>query len=387
LKTTEINKIRETRTIIIGGGVSGLACGRTLHERGQDFIMLTEEIGGRMLTSRSHQVNYGASYITEDYENIMPYMGGGKRIWTHNCYFHDSNRPISFYRPRTLLEVGKLIRLYRIAADFRKRLRVLRHKALYISQKEALEEDLVLKGYTRKPAVEFVRENGLEYLNRTYFSPLFNSTGFIEYDRCNTFAYLDNLMALICKTYVANHSHCCHMLPKGWENRIARCRVKAMRREGDTFEVRTERDVFRADNVVLALPYYSAKTFYDVPKPEHSVPIYVLEVRGERNKCCRGKEVVFFQPEEHEITILWQQVTGTDILFSKTKEPDLGKYYTSYHMISRIYWPTAVVLSGGEWFEQKLEKGVYLASDYNICGLEDAYITGVYAANQICGVF
>ena len=59
-------------TIIIGGGVSGMACGRTLHAHGKDFILLTKEMGGRMLTSQSHQINYGASYVTSDYENVLP---------------------------------------------------------------------------------------------------------------------------------------------------------------------------------------------------------------------------------------------------------------------------------------------------------------------------
>lgn len=374
-------------TIIIGGGVSGMACGRTLHDMGREFLMLTEEIGGRMLTSKSHEVNYGASYITEDYENVIPYMGGGKRIWTHNCYFHGGKEPISFYRLRTLFEIRKLIKLYRITNDFRKRLNRLRKKSLHQSQREALEEDDILKGYTVKPAVQFVKENKLEYLNDIYFSPLFNSTGFIRYDKCNTFAYLDNLMALACKTYVADHSRCCHMLPDGWKERIILCRATQLKRaENGLFQVTTAGDkIFVAENIVLALPYLSARLLYDVPQSHHNIPVYVIEVTGHRNRCCQNKEVVFFRPDEHEITILWQQKTGTDIIFSKVEHPKLEMYYASHSVVNKIYWETAVVLSGAEWLEQKLEKGLYLASDYNICGLEDAFITGVYAANQICG--
>ncbi|MEO5763012.1 MAG: hypothetical protein ABIR28_11940, partial [Vicinamibacteria bacterium] len=126
-----------------------------------------------------------------------------------------------------------------------------------------------------------------------------------------------------------------------------------------------------------------ARGFWAVARPEHNVPVYVIEVEGERRRLYRDRKIVFFRPREHDITILWKQVTGSDIVFSKTADPPLEDYYEHHSVIKRIHWETAIVLSGPEWVEQDLGDGLYLASDYNICGLEDAYITGVYAANRI----
>jgi len=370
--------------IIIGGGVSGMACGKTLHENGIDFLLLTKEIGGRMLTSQSHEVNYGASYITSDYEHVMQTMGGREEIRTGECYFHDGDTPISFYRWRSLLELPRLIRLYLIVRDFRKRLRRLRKQALSRQQKDLLAEDTVLTKYVNMPAPEFVQKYKLEYLTDTYFGPLFNSTGFIEYEKCNTFAYLDNLLAFFCKTYVADHSRCCHLLTEGWKDKIITSEVKKLYRNDDRdYYIEIEGESYAAKNIVLALPYNNAKQFYNVPEPEHNIPIYVLEVRGERNKCCQDKDIVFFHPENNDISILWKQITGSDVIFSKVPDPQLEKYYLNYNIINKVYWETAIVLSGDTWCDQDLGKGLYLASDYNICGLEDAYITGVFAANQI----
>jgi putative NAD(P)-binding protein len=370
--------------IIIGGGVSGMACGKTLHENGINFLLLTKEIGGRMLTSQSHEVNYGASYITSDYSHVMEIMGGREKIKTGDCYFHNGNIPISFYRWRTLFELPKLIRLYLIARDFRQRLKCLRTQALSKQQKDILAEDEVLTKYVKTPATEFVKKHKLEYLTETYFGPLFNSTGFIEYEKCNTFAYLDNLMAFFCKTYVADHSRCCHIMTEGWKDKIDISKVRKLYRdESHNYYVEVENNTYTAKNIVLALPYKNAIQLYNVPKPEHSIPVFVLEVEGDRNECCQGKHVVFFNPKKNDITILWKQITGTDVIFSKISEPKLEKYYLNYKIINKIYWETAVVLSGENWCRQELEEGLYLASDYNICGLEDAYITGVFAANQI----
>ena len=62
-------RIYETR--IIGGGISGLSCARKLQDEGRDFLLISKELGGRMMTSRSLNMDYGAAYMTEDYKNLV----------------------------------------------------------------------------------------------------------------------------------------------------------------------------------------------------------------------------------------------------------------------------------------------------------------------------
>jgi len=337
-----------------------------------------------MLTSQSHVVNYGASYVTSDYENVLPIMGGGKPIQTSECYFFRDGRLINFYDFRTLRSPAALVRLLVNAADFRRRLKKLRRRALHEQQKDILASDVVLSELVKTPARLFVEKLGLEDLNDLFFAPLFNSTGFIEYDQSNAFHYMDNLMPLLCRTYVADHSRCCEEMPKGWRDRIRIEEVTGLiEGDGGGHVVQTRRASYRARNVVLALPHKDAIGFWPVPEPEHNVPVHVIELTGQRRPAFRRKGIVFFRPGEHDITILWRQVTGSDIIFSKVSDPALDQYYESHRIIRTIYWPTAAVLSGDEWASQDLGNGMYLASDYNICGLEDAYVTGVYAANRI----
>lgn len=378
--------MKQVDTIIIGGGVSGLACGHTLHKSGyDDFVLLSKDVGGRMLTSKTRMVDYGASYITEDYKNVWPFMGGRERIRIKDCFFRNGKNFTTFYCLKAFLALPKLIRLYFVLRDFRKRLNRLRERALHEPQKKIVDSDPVLKNHLRTSAKEFVKRYGLEELNEIFFNPLFNSTGFMEYDKANAFFFLDNLMPMLCKAYVADHRHCCKRLAKGWGDRIRKTIVLKVSKTKQGYKVKTRTTNYLAKNVVLALPYLDAKKMYPVPKPMHNIPVYVFHVVGRRKEPYKDKMVVFLRPKKHKISILWKQKTGSDIIFSKISDPKFELYYEHHRIIKKIYWKTGTVLSGRTWVKQDLDKGLYLASDYNICGLEDAFITGIYAANRILG--
>ena len=61
-------------TIIIGAGISGLGCARTLFENKQSFKIITRNIGGRILQSKDGTVNYGAYYVAKDYLHVKKYV-------------------------------------------------------------------------------------------------------------------------------------------------------------------------------------------------------------------------------------------------------------------------------------------------------------------------
>ena len=61
-------------TIIIGAGISGLACARRLQQSDEDFLVISKDIGGRILISDDGLVNYGAFFVCSDYSNLLKYV-------------------------------------------------------------------------------------------------------------------------------------------------------------------------------------------------------------------------------------------------------------------------------------------------------------------------
>lgn len=88
-------------------------------------------------------------------------------------------------------------------------------------------------------------------------------------------------------------------------------------------------------------------------------------------------------PENEGVYLSWRQKNDEDILFCTRTDPDLKPIYTDPKVAETVKWKTAIVVSNGNWIPQKLEDGLYLAGDYNLCGMEDSYLSGLCTAKQV----
>ena len=57
-------------TIIIGGGIAGLACARKLSEENMNFKLISQDIGGRITTSSNGEINYAAYVVPSYYKHF-----------------------------------------------------------------------------------------------------------------------------------------------------------------------------------------------------------------------------------------------------------------------------------------------------------------------------
>jgi len=372
-------------TLIIGGGISGLSCARRLSDASRDFLLVTDRLGGRMHHSRDGSMNFGASYVTEDYRHVAPYVGRGLPFKLREVHCLNRGKTTTLFHWRNLAFARPTLRLIRRLRELRRTLDAFRNDAEHVPQKDLLAKYPLIGNYAGQPARELVEELRLGPLHDNYFKLAFRGTCFGDPLEANALFYLAVLFPVVVKTWVADFTNTYDLLTAGYREKIRIDRVTALKRVGrGAWEIRTAADrVHRAANVVIAAPYHNARRLYPVPQPYRCTAATVLYVRGRRKPPLAGKRFVLAPPNPTGVILAWQQRDGADQVFSLHGEPDLAGIYDAPEVLQSVSWKTAMVVSNADWAPLVLEPNLYLAGDYNLCGLEDAFLTGLCAANQI----
>jgi Flavin containing amine oxidoreductase len=377
-------------TAIIGGGISGLACARRLHEAGRGFVLITDRLGGRMFAGRQPLENFGAAYITNDYRHVLAFVGKGPRLRRRDAYFHDGDRKTMVWLPEIVRHRRPLFRVIARLIEFRRSLNRLRAVGPRICQAEWIHHDRLLQRTIKQPAAEFVKTNGLSGFAEVFIDPVVNATVFTPRDRVSTFYYLASIIPCLVPTFAANLARTMDRLSNGFRARIQTDRVVAVEPMSDgVMNVVTAGREFRARNVVITTPARNTREFskaLDLPIDPGflEVPMISLHIKGLRRPEYRPGKIVYLGHGE-PITSLLPLGPGFDVLYSRTIAPDLVPYYEHHEIAGRVDWKTAVQLATSSWRPLAPRPGLFTIGDYNICGLEDSYITGLFAANQIIG--
>ena len=192
-------------------------------------------------------------------------------------------------------------------------------------------------------------------------------------------------------TYGADLSQTIDRLASGFSARILRdCVVAVEHRADGATTVATVAREFKTRNVVIATPAQNTGKF--CPEPDQSldhglleIPMVTLHVQGLRRPEFKPGKIVYLGPGAG-ITALLPLAPGFDILHARTVDPDLSPYYETHEIRGCVRWKTAVQLAISGWRPLSPRPGWFTIGDYNICGLEDSYITGLFAANKIIGM-
>ena len=176
--------------VIVGAGISGLACARTLFEAGVEFVVVTENVGGRVLQSTDGGVPLGAFYVRADYEHVNRFVTRGRRIRSRDTVRHDEHGAYSRWDRRLFAHPFQASRFLLLLWRFRHHYRRFKSNCLAMSQPQAIASDDFLDRLYHQPATTTVAEYRFGDVARAYVGPGLHGTAFLPLDRLTGFMML-----------------------------------------------------------------------------------------------------------------------------------------------------------------------------------------------------
>jgi glycine/D-amino acid oxidase-like deaminating enzyme len=372
---------RRVETVIVGGGIAGLACARRLHDEGSSFLLITEDVGGRIRPSADGAVNLGAYYVRSDYNHVEAYVARGRRIKRRDILrgaddgsFTRSDLPLLRHLPQT-------IRFLSAMRAFRRRYERFKRACLVTSQAEAIRADPLLHDLYYEPAPTFVERHRIGAVSRHYLEPAIRATGFTSLNELTAFTLLVGVLPMVVPIF--EHTFDLDALVAGFEDVIAQDSVTSVVPIRGGFSVRTRNGGgLEAANVVVATPSDVATRLLDLGPVKRPISAHMFLVRGNlRGPWSMAPFSVF--PPGDEIFAIAGQTVGSTLVSAATSQPDFTRIFSAWEVIEHHHWAPAFHLGGDALLECEQQPGLYLIGDHNVCDLEDAYITGLYAAHRI----
>jgi len=372
---------RVYETVIIGGGIAGLACARQLHDRRHPFLIITEDVGGRIRRSADGAVNLGAYYVRSDYRHVNRFVARGRRIKRHRIQRGDRDGSFTRGDLPLLMHPGQAIRFLRLMREFRRHYETFKQDCLLMSQAQAIKADPLLWRLYQEPATHFIHRHRIEGLARSYIGPVVQGTAFTSLDRLTAFTLLVGVLPAI--TPIFEYEFRFDLLMAGFEDALLFDSVTGVTSSDGYHMIQTRNGgAFSTKNVVVAAPVDVSARLLDLGDVKSPIAAHMYLVRGNlRRPWARATYSLF--PEGDHILAIAQQTGGSTLLCSVSEDPNFGRYFSTWEAVEHHHWNPAFHLEGDILLECEQGPGLYLIGDHNVCDLEDAYITGVYAANRI----
>lgn len=367
--------------VIIGGGVAGLGCARTLQNAGVPFTLITKEIGGRIIESANHAVNYGAYYVTTDYHHVAALVKRGRRISLLNFQFHHSEQAYSMFSLRAIKYLSQWLRLRHQLHIFREHLRQFRRNATTEEQSVLLQQNQYLWKLIHQPATDFVQTHQLTGLFRDYISEALSATDFVSLPELQAFDMLWLTQPLITPTYEYSFDPAKIMAP--FHTSILLDEVTTVIKQGDQYAITTVHHGTQTYRfVVVAVATTQMQRLLHTADGKGPVNAYMYHLQGQIKPAYAKLRYNVFD-DTNRLVIIAGQSDGTYLVYTRTPFTDFSELFSDYQMITAKVWNPAFNVAGSNLVKQNRGQNLYVAGEHNLCTLEDSYITGVYAAKQI----
>lgn len=370
-----MNKIYNT--IIIGGGIAGLACANELTRKKKDFLLITENVGGRIITSNEGIINYGGYFIGPDCNNMLTCVKKGRQISPFKVSLHNKEKVYTMWR--IFWHPFLLIKFLRIIAKFKKEYGLFKKRCYSISQKEAFEESPFLFNLYQQKAANFIKQQKLTKIINNLLGEGVYLCAFTCSEQLNAFDFLHILMHFNSPIYEFIFEKEKFIAP--FKNKIKIDSVISIKK-GKISEIKTKNKKYYARNIILATPIHVSKKLLKLKKIRGPINSYLFHIDGKLKKEWSHYLLHLFD-NNSDIIFVATQVDKTHLIYSRTQNLNLNKYFETYKIIYKKHWKPAFNLKGHLILDAKPFPNLYMIGDYNVCGMEDSFITGVWAARQL----
>ena len=364
--------------------MAGLGVARTFAENGyDDFRLITDSLGGKVVTSDDGKTNYGAFYVRSDYEYLLPLVTKKQRLRVRDTFFVNGDNQFRIFSLSNIFHLFSAVRGVLLLLKFSRRYRELRRRCEVLPPKEALAQDSWAYSLHNQSASDFIRQHGLEFWADRFFNPIVRATAFLDISEVNASAMLTSLLPIVVPSWKFTLDFHEVMSPLSG-NVVTGVTVVAIKKEGDQWTcVDAHGGVYRCRNLVLALPITTTRELLNLDEPVNMpVRANVVHVRGELKKEFQGSSFVFFSADSPDLWIT-KEDSGTYLFYTtQVNGYDLSQYFSDYEIIEKCYWDPAFFLGP---YITDIDRGdnLYVVGGHNFASMEDAYISGVYAARKI----
>lgn len=369
-------KSQTVETIIIGAGVAGLGCARQLAKHKRNFLIITENIGGRILTSDDGRINYGAYFVLKNYKHILPFVKLGEKLHPFFVEFHDK-RNRYYHLVKMCKYPIQTLRLLAILLRFKSRYEQFKKQCEQNSQKFVIESDKKLKKLYLQSADDFAKEKKIVEIAKKFLSEGVYMCTFLPLSKVSAFDFLRLCLGIMLPAYEFT------FLPKKATNEFtAKIKIDTVIKIKDG-EIQTKNgQAYKARHIVIATPAPIAKQLLGLKESKAGSHSYVFHLIGTLKDRWKGGQFELFDSSS-DVIFIRKQVDDSYIFYSKSATPELEKYFENPKVIYKKHWEPAFNIIGDELLDCEQGNNIYLAGDHNVIGLEDTYIAGVLAANKI----
>lgn len=374
-------EVRET--IILGGGIAGLACARRLCDAGRSFTLLTEDVGGRLRVSRDGTLNLGAYYVMADYHHVLQYVTCGRELSMLRSRIHFGTRSYTAWSWRTLATLRQSARFRRLLREFRDHYGAFKKSCEIASQASALRADPFLWQLYRGSASDLIAERRIGGFAEAFAAPGLRGSTFLPLRRLTAFVFLQFTLPMIVPIYEFVFRK--EAMIRGFEDSISHGSVRRIAREGDVHRVETAAgEVLCARNLVVATPIEVSQKLLRLGALKPPVRAHMFQVSGTLRAPWAREPIQLFGQDDPTLAIARQE-NGCVLFCSSEKAPDFDRFFVDHEVVEHHHWNPAFHLEGDTLLECERGENLFLIGDHNVCGLEDSFITGLYAANRILG--